>query len=188
MNGSLATSRRRLRFSVRALLVLMFAVAVSLWAARAAYERRDSISLADAVGAFNASAQSSDIGKYEPPLTEKETIGAISRQLPLPGATAEMNAIFSKIARTGRIPKGAFIDDIPTYQDGNTRPKVVWWIDLTVMTRDHSGYRMRIRKTDDPVAARIFPGGAPPTRQDILQWTPPRTASADGRGLPPNFD
>lgn len=136
------------------MLLVVLVVALMLWAGPEIYQRVTSIPLIDAIANFNARAQSSSVGKYEPPLTENEVIAAIQAQLPTLEASPRVKSIYQKIANTRRLPRGGTFNDIPAYQPRSGPQQIVWWINLEVMTGKNTGYGLRIRNTDDPVAAK----------------------------------
>jgi len=147
-------SKRHVRFSMRTLLLMVLVLAALLWCVPEAFERYRSVPIADAIVIFNTRAQNSSVGRYEPPLTEREVIAAIMAQLPALKASSQVNSIYQKIASTRRLPEGAGFYEIPGFQPRNGPQQVVWWINLDVSTGKNSGYGLRIRETNDPVAAR----------------------------------
>jgi hypothetical protein len=144
---------QRIRFSVRTLLVVVLGVAFLLWGGREAYDRYHSIPLADAVSEFNSQARDSEVGRYEPLLTQSEVTSVIRAQLPLASATPEVNAIFRRIGAKERLPKGARFESIPESVDENGT-HIVWWIRLFVPQGQHGGYALAIRDTNDPAVLR----------------------------------
>jgi hypothetical protein len=143
----------RFRFGLRLLFVAIALFALLTWAAVRLHEWYNSTPLADAIASFNATAASDPIGKHEPPLTEDEIVASIQAQLStLPDADSRVKGIYDRIARTRRLPRGGSLHSIPGYSDG-TNSFRVWWINLEIMTSDTGGYGLRVRHTNDPVAA-----------------------------------
>jgi hypothetical protein len=147
------TSKRRMRFSMRALLLVVLVLAITLWAGLEIVERYNSFPLSDAIDNFNTSAQGNIVGKYEPPLTESEVITSIKSQLPTLESSEQVKSIYRRIVNTRRLPKGADFHAIPAFQPRNGPQQIVWWINLEVSTGKNTGYGLRIRETDDPVWA-----------------------------------
>jgi hypothetical protein len=134
---------------MRTLSVIIFfgflALAISNFAAD---QPRDdsSISLADAVKAFNDSRQAQIAGKDQPPLTEDEMIAAIRGWVReyAPPATDDVYEAFQTIAETRVLPRDAKIQATSGWQGYRGFHFNVWWIDLTIPT-DKLGYTFRIR-------------------------------------------
>jgi hypothetical protein len=141
------------RFRLITLIVVIAALAVLFVAGMRAYEWYTSTPLSASVDAFNVLARTDAVGKHEPPLTEDEIVTAIETQLPTLKASHQVKAIFARIARTRRLPRGALLNSIPGYEPVAGKRYTVWWINLDVMTGPTSGYGLRIRETDNPVAA-----------------------------------
>jgi hypothetical protein len=110
------------------------------------------IPLADAVATFNARHKDDPVGQFEPPITEAEVITSIRTQLPNLLASKTVKSIYSDILRTSRIPHDASFHAISGWElrDGNRY--TVWWINLDVRTGKDSGYGLRIRENNAPVA------------------------------------
>jgi len=135
----------------------MAVVAVAIWGAIQLHTWYFSVALADAVAAFNRSAQSNTVGRLEPPLTEDEVVTSIQRQLPtLKSKSSQVKAIFGQIARVRRLPRSVSLAPTTAYRMAG-KSKMVWWIDLSVMTSKDTGYTLRIRRTDNPAAASVTP-------------------------------
>jgi hypothetical protein len=145
------SSRRRLQFGLRFLFFSVAAVALLVWGARRFYDWYTSVPLADAVATFNAEAQADPVGQLEPPLTEHEVVAAIQSQLPTLDASRKVKSIYREIIRTRRVPHRGSLEAMPGFGSGPTQ-KMVWWINLDVMTSERTGYGLRIRGADDPVA------------------------------------
>jgi len=145
-------TRWRLQFGLRFLFFSIAAVALLIWGSRRLYDWYTSIPLADAVASFNSKAQADSVGRLEPPLTEDEVVTAIESQLPTLDASRQVKSIYREIVRTRRVPRRGSLEAMPGFGSGPSQ-KVVWWINLDLMTNKNTGYGLRIRATDDPVAA-----------------------------------
>jgi len=146
---------RRFRFGVKDLLLAVMVFAIVLTAGMSLYKwyfAVPTIPLVDAVGAFNSRYADDPIGKYEPLLTEAEIIAAIRTKLPTLSASKQVIAAYSKIAVTGRIPQDASLHAIPRFQLKDGTEFTVWWINLDVTTGKNSGYALRIRENNSPIA------------------------------------
>lgn len=141
------------RFRLRTLVLAVAFVAILMVAGRNFYDWYTSTPLAESVFAFNARAKLDPIEMHEPPITEDEIVLAIESQLPTLDASDYVKAVSSRIARTRRLPRGASLDSIPGYMPSPGHRYTVWWINLNIITGPKSGYAMRIRETDNPVAA-----------------------------------
>ena len=155
MSDQKSSSRGRIRYRLRTLIAAMAFVAFVLVVSRNLYDWYTSTPLEAAVSAFNTRAGLDPIGKHEPPLSGDEVVAAIQRRVPTLGAGPRVKAIYSRIARTRRLPRGASLSSNTTYATGNglgkTEQFTVWWVNLDVMTGPQIGYSLRIRETDDPV-------------------------------------
>jgi hypothetical protein len=104
------------------------------------------VALADAVKEFNQSAADDPVGLTEAPLTEDEVISSlrgISRGQN-PRMTDDVYNAFQKIIITRMIPAKAKLG----FTNGwtyNGYAFTVWWVDLSVMTGDATGYTYRLR-------------------------------------------
>jgi hypothetical protein len=104
-------------------------------------------SLAEAVKSFNEQAKTEIfVGRNQPPLTEEEVVAAIRgwirKQAPVDNDTY---AIYEKIASTKMLPARATITFTTRWEGYNGYNFDVWWIDLSVMTGETTGYGFRIR-------------------------------------------
>jgi hypothetical protein len=144
--------KRRWQFGLRFLFLAIAAAAMLIWGTRKVYDWYFSVPLSNAVASFNERAREDPVGKLEPLLTEDEVISAIESQLPTLKASRQVKEIYGRIARTRRLPARATIDAMPGFGSGPAQ-KVVWWINLDVMASKTTGYGLRIRATNDPVAA-----------------------------------
>jgi hypothetical protein len=151
-------NRPRLRFGLRSLFWAIAVVALLVWGGGKFYNWYFSVPLGDAVAAFNTRAESDPVGKLEPRLTEDEIVVAIQSQLPTLKAGRQVKDIYQRIARTRRLPHAASLTSIPGCTTESGQSYTVWWINLEVMTSKTTGYGLRIRETNDPVAAA---GAAP---------------------------
>jgi len=155
------STRWRWQFGLRFLFLAIAVVALLIWGTRKFRDWYYSIPLADAVASFNARAKEDSVGRLEPPLTEDEVIAAIQSQLPTLDASKQVKTIYREIARTRRIPRRGTLEAMPGFGSGPAQ-KCVWWINLDVMTSKNAGYGLRIRATNDPVAASLPAAAAAP--------------------------
>jgi hypothetical protein len=156
MNGKIINDKPRLQFGLRSLFFTIAVVALLVWSAQKLHDCYFSMPLAEAVASFNARAGDDPVGKLEPPITEDEVVASIHSQLPTLNATSQVKAIYNRIARIRRLPKGAALDPIPGYATASGKHYTVWWINLNVMTSKNSGYGLRIRETNNPAAASLI--------------------------------
>lgn len=114
---------------------------------------REDISISDAVQQFNDRASADPIGKTQPSLTKEEVLAAIRgwKVDNHPHSDIFLKR-FQKIAETGIIPKGCYLDFIPGWKGYNGYDYTVWWIDLFVgsekpgeKVQDSFGYNYRLR-------------------------------------------
>jgi hypothetical protein len=116
----------RFRFSVKVMLctVALFAVLLAFgpriynW-----YYTSPTIPLASAFSSFNAQYGDDPVGRYEPPVTEAEILASIRAQLPGLATQKEVQAIYSDVIRSRRIPDGTRLYAGSSYQlrDGSIR-------------------------------------------------------------------
>jgi hypothetical protein len=157
----------RIRFSVKVMLciVALFALLLTIgpriynW-----YHTAPTIPLANAISSFNAQYGDDPVGRYEPPLTEAEILASIRAQLPSLASHKKVQALYSDVIRSRRIPDGTRLYAGSSFQlrDGSTR--TVWWITLHV-----PGYGLRIRENNAPVAK---PEDEPKLEIPNLNWMP----------------
>jgi len=110
------------------------------------------VSVAEAVKEFNQRAQQDPVGKTQPPLTEDELVAAIRGWIPdeHPGCGPFL-ASFKKVAATGVLPVGIYLNFVPGWKGYNGYDYCVWWIDLFVpgtpeqQAQHHWGYNFRLR-------------------------------------------
>ncbi len=156
-------NRRRLRFSLRSLLVITLLAAMLCWGGVTLYERRryeaNTMSLNLAIEGFNAIASADPIGSMEPKITEDEVLTAISSQVG--GVTnPRAKSIFEQIARARRIPLTTRLRSGNEYGPAEHR-HTVWFVYLDVQTSGpipgttqiSSGYALPIRSNFHPKAA-----------------------------------
>ncbi len=109
-------------------------------------EEEEKSSLEREVESFNARAGKHRVGKFEPSLTVEEVVAAIRSwdrvQQPVDDQTL---VIFQEIADTKELPEGARLSSTSAWQTPEFRYQV-WWIDLTVMTGERTGYTYRLRR------------------------------------------
>lgn len=173
MTSPASTHRRRLRFGVKSLFYAVALLAVLLVFGPRAYQwycDPPRVPLADAVAAFNVRYADDAVGQYEPPLTEAEMMASIHAQLPHLSARDAVKAIFSEIASTGLLPHDASLSATSgwTLKDGTNY--TVWWINLDVQTGEDTGFGLRIRENNEPVAK---PKNEPKLNLKNKFWIPP---------------
>ena len=145
--------KSRLRSEIATLIVAVAIFVVVIVAGREPYEWYTSIPLDETVAAFNSMANKHPVGKHEPPITEDEIVDAIESQLPNLDASDQIQAIYKRIARTRRLPRGTQLSTVSSFVPSQGENYTVWWVNLVVMTGPQSGYGMRIRETNSPIAA-----------------------------------
>jgi hypothetical protein len=158
MTHAASTDKRRFRFGVRSLLYAVAALALLLTFGQRVYQWYYAIPrvlVAEAVAKFNARFAHDAVGKHEPQITESEIVAAIRSQIPSLPASDAVKAIFSEITNTGLLPHDASLDAMSgwTLKDGTNY--TVWWINLDVKTGEGSGFSLRIRENNEPVAKPI---------------------------------
>jgi hypothetical protein len=157
MDNRSQTRTSWLRFTMRAMLVFVFVIAMLLWSGREIYDRYHSVSLADLVATFNEhSKANTEVGPYEPPLTTDELVSAINKKIPLLDASPAINATFAKIAKSQRAPEGSKLDSIELYTDEKGQ-HAVWWIRFIIQSSDRVGYALAIRDNNNPAILTIHP-------------------------------
>jgi hypothetical protein len=116
------------------------------------YAPKMDVSIDEAVQQFNARAEANAVGKTQPPLTSAEVIAAIRGWIPEEHPHCEVFLPqFRKIAESGIIPAGCYLDFIPGWVGYHGYDYKVWWIDLFVPGTDkqkathHWGYNFRLR-------------------------------------------
>jgi hypothetical protein len=147
------------RFRLRTLILAVAFVPIVIVAGPYLYDWYTSSPLADSVSAFNLRASAHPVGMHQPPITEDEIVSAIESQLRTLDASDQVKTIYSRIARTRRLPRGASLASlasIPGYIPTPGEQHTVWWINLEVMTGPKSGYGLKIRGTDNPVPPGDF--------------------------------
>ncbi|WP_428303691.1 hypothetical protein [Lacipirellula sp.] len=150
-------------------IALCVAIMVAAAAALFYMPRRPlpAVSLADAVVSFNASSKDSPVGQHEPRLTEAEILAAIQAQLPtLPDS---VNPLFADVLRTRSIPQGSTISGLDEWGSQEAGYSTVWWINFSLNTGEGSGYALRIRHNNDPIAK---PASEPKLQQTSYDWIP----------------
>jgi hypothetical protein len=147
------------RFGLRALLFVVFVTAVGLFGGRAIYQWWTAVAtvpLSQAVDLFNIQANQNEVGVLEPPLTEDEVVAAIQVQLPTLNAWPHVTPIFEQIATTRQLPADARLYFFAAWEPKNSPRKIVWWINLDVVTRKGSGFALRIRENNSPAYGQNF--------------------------------
>jgi beta-lactamase regulating signal transducer with metallopeptidase domain len=105
-------------------------------------------SLADAIAAFNEQSMESPVGRFQPAVTESETLEAIksfSAQSQLP---ASAKSTLQQIVATKKLPPTAYFRRFTRFDDGQLMHRV-WWVRL-VITGDDPPVR------SVPVRAKVF--------------------------------
>jgi hypothetical protein len=94
-------------------------------------------------------------------------VNAIRSQLPALRASNKVKAIYADIARTRELPHDASLHSMSgwTWKDGTHY--TVWWINLDVFTGPKSGYGLRIRENNQPIAK---PPDEPKLQRNNLSW------------------
>ncbi|HEX2475192.1 MAG TPA: hypothetical protein VHK01_10615 [Lacipirellulaceae bacterium] len=157
---------------MKVLLLAVMVFAIVLTAGMSLYKwyfAVPTIPLADAVRAFNTRYAEDPVGKYEPPVTEAEVIAAIRAQLPTLQASQQVIAAYSNIARIRRIPQDASLHAITGWELKDGTEFTVWWINLDVTTGKNSGYGLRIRENNAPIAK---PKDEPKLELSNRMWIP----------------
>lgn len=137
------------RFSLRTALLAVAVAAIAGWWMGERFFRQETVSLADAVAAFNEEAAVDLTGATQRPLTETELLTAIARVRPQLADPRDV-AVFDAITASHRIPATAKILSINRFQDRAGAIKHVWWINLQIIHNDGLGYGLRIRENNDP--------------------------------------
>lgn len=113
---------------------------------RVAAQDESTTSLGSAVEAFNERASGNAIGKHQPPLTEDEVIASIRGWGRKSHPVSDHDyAVFQEIAETRRLPEGATLDYTTAWNGFAGDHFDVWWVDLSIMTGERTGYTFRIR-------------------------------------------
>lgn len=104
------------------------------------------VSLADAVKEFNNRAGRDAVGSAEPVLTEDEVIAALRGIIRSqhPQMTDDIYDALQKVVTTGMMPAKASL----TFTTGwgyKGHKFRVWWVDLSIMTGENTGYTYRLR-------------------------------------------
>ena len=79
-------------------------------------------------------------------------MASIRAQLPNLNTGEDVKAIYSRIARTRRLPRSSSLDAIPGWTTAAGNSYTVWWINLNVMTGKNTGYALRFRENNHPAA------------------------------------
>lgn len=144
---------RSYQFGIRTLLVLAALVAVSLVAWIWIDEMLNSKPISVAVEGFNAANQSrydSVVDDGLPILTPDQVIAFLqSNDEIVTNAPPHYKAIFEKIVRTRRIPSNVRFDFISLVDSQSSNQVDAWLVGMEVNERS-GGYRMNIRKIDNP--------------------------------------
>ena len=119
----------RFQFRLRTLFLGTAIIALVLGPGRVLYDRYFAVPLAEEVRVFNLRARNDSVGRLEPRITEDEVIASINSQLQSITSN-RVRAIYSRIARTRRLPKGAMLDSISGYTNRDGESFRVWWINL----------------------------------------------------------
>jgi hypothetical protein len=152
-----ATSLSRLA-TVAAVFAFSTILSASLpWAGGAPIE--GTIALADAVKAFNSNAANDPIGVAEPLLTVDEVIAAIRaiNRSDYPHMSDGVYYALQDVAATSMLPANAKLNFTTGWKTKNYYYKV-WWVDLSIMTGDKTGYTHRLR--DRKISSSPLAGSA----------------------------
>jgi hypothetical protein len=167
---SITNKKPWFRFSVAFLLSVFLGAALLLTVGRKAYNwffAIPTVPLAGVVASFNSRSLEDRVGRNEPPITETEIVSAIRSQLSTLRASSKVKAIYADIARTRELPHDASLHSMSgwTWKDGTHY--TVWWINLDVFTGPKSGYGLRIRENNQPIAK---PPDEPKLQRSNLSW------------------
>jgi len=139
-----APKRRWFQFSLRGLFLAIAIGALIVWGGQRFLDWYQSVPLADEVASFNAREAGNQFRRMVP-LTEEQVVVAIESQLPIIDASQPVNAIYSRIVRTRRLPRGASLSTTGRPVTPNSR-EFVPWVDLDVMTGKRTGYTLKVRE------------------------------------------
>ncbi len=109
--------------------------------------------LAEAVAAFNRTAQESPTGARQPPITEQETRDAIAKFAAEKHVPEAVRVQLEEVLRSGTLPSKAYFRRFTRFDDGK-RMRGVWWVRLLVETKDGPVYSVPVRST--PLFARPY--------------------------------
>lgn len=139
------------RFSL-CLLTITIIVASSAFAVQV--DTAETTSLAMAVMEFNAKTRNHSIGKSQLPLTDDEVVAAIRGWIPkqTPGVTDEIYKQIQEVAESRELPKNTSLSFCSGWTGYRGYAFKVWWVDLTIMNSDKTGYTFRIR--DQKISSR----------------------------------
>lgn len=102
--------------------------------------------LAEAVAAFNRTAQESPTGVSQPPVTEQETRAAITKSAEEKHVPAAVRVQLDEILKTGTLPSNVYFRRFTRLDDGRQMQEV-WWVRLVVETSDGPVYSVPVRTT-----------------------------------------
>jgi hypothetical protein len=166
----------KIRFSVRLMLCAMALFALMLTIGPRVYEwyyAVPTVPLADLVASFNSRYANDPVGKYERLITEAEVLNAINAaiklQLPALESSPRAKAIYSKIARTKRVPRDASLHAMNGWELNNGIRYTVWWVNLDAKIGKNAGFGLRIRENNAP---RAKPKNEPKLNLPNRIWPP----------------
>lgn len=104
-------------------------------------------SIATAVELFNIQAKGDPIGKTQQSLTEEEVVAAIRAWTPSESDRVDDDVYdaFQQIAESRWLPEGSQLSYKTKWLGHRGYSFDVWWIDLSIMTGERTGYVFRIR-------------------------------------------
>ncbi len=127
------------------------------------------ISLAEAIGNFNAKANENPIGKEQPPLTDKEVIAAIRwwdfHRKEAPVSDQEYRA-FRDIAETHRLPQGAEFEVLTGFEPNDEVTFNAWSVRIRMARPNGGTYAFLIRER--MIGSRLI---GPQEREVIQKWS-----------------
>ncbi len=103
-------------------------------------------SLEEAITVFNREAQESPTGRWQPPITEQETLDAIAKFVELEHIPEPPKATLREIVKTKTLPPNAYFRRF-TRLDDEQQMQGVWWVRLVVKVDVPTVYSVPVRTT-----------------------------------------
>lgn len=103
-------------------------------------------SLADAAKAFNLESKQSPTGAVQRPISESETLNAISKSLAQAEVAESVKAVLREIEKTKILPAKAYFRRFTRFDD-EQQMHGVWWVRLFIESDDPLIYSVPIRTT-----------------------------------------
>ncbi|TWU42372.1 hypothetical protein [Novipirellula artificiosorum] len=107
-------------------------------------ENLEARSLATAIETFNQQSMESPIGRFQPAVTEDETLDAIRAFSMQPHLPVNVKATLDRIAQTKQLPATAYFRRFTRYDDGQ-RMNRVWWVRLVITSDEPPVYGVPVR-------------------------------------------